>query len=85
MLWLGDASAFKGSIQDFGTGDEIALAGFDNSTLHPLEYTRTPPERAAPSPSTMARMSLTSNLSATYNASDFAPMAGSGSTIIGFA
>ena len=41
-LWLGDASAFKGSIQDFGTGDEIALAGFDE--LHAASA-GLPPER----------------------------------------
>jgi hypothetical protein len=84
-LWLGDASAFKGSIQDFGTGDEIALAGFDDSTLHPLVYH----PNAAGTGGTLTVNDGTNvahiKFVGDYNVSDFAPMAGSGSTIIGFA
>jgi hypothetical protein len=83
-LWLGDAVAFKGSVQNFGGLDEIVLAGFDDSTLHPLRYA----ENGAGTGGTLtiddganvAHIKFVGD----YKRSDFAPMPGSGSTIIEF-
>jgi hypothetical protein len=38
-LWLQEAADFHGKVQNFGSGDGIVLAGFNDATLHPLQYT----------------------------------------------
>jgi hypothetical protein len=37
-LSLEDPGAFRGSMKDFAFGDSVALAGFNDATLHPLRY-----------------------------------------------